>query len=597
MNLKKKLELLPSKCGVYLMKDKEGGIIYIGKAGSLRERVRSYFSSARYLSPRMEMMVSQVSDFEYILTDSEVEALILECNLIKKHRPYYNVNLKDDKSYPYIRITDEEFPSIFPTRVLKENGSRYFGPYTNVKALRKTLKLIHKLFPVRSCRKRLTKPLRPCLNHHIQKCLGPCSGGVRKKDYLKVIKEIILFLNGKGLQLEKELSKKMNNFAQELKFEEAARVRNQLQALEKVMEEQKISSYSKRNRDVIALAQKEGRTNTCLFSIREGKLLARDNFFLSGTEGLKREEIMANFLKRYYHEATFVPEAIILQDEIGDLESISSWLSKKRGGKVRISVPRSGEKVKLVKMAAKNALSFLEEAKAKEVLGKKEVESIKELQTYLGLEIPPRLIEAFDISNTGGKEAVGSMVSFRNGDPDKDNYRKFKIRTVEGIDDCAMIEEVLRRRYRRLLEENRPVPELILVDGGKGQLSSALKVLGELGMEGELAVLGLAKRKEDIFLPGKSPAVSLPSGSEALHLLQRIRDEAHRFAHTYHRGLRGKRIKESLLDRIPGIGEKRKRSLFLHFGSLEKIRKAKAEDLEKSGIPGKLARTILKQLK
>lgn len=597
MNLRKKLRLLPPKCGVYLMKDKEEKILYIGKAASLRERVRSYFHSSPNLSPRMEMMISRVSDFEYILTDSEVEALILECNLIKRHRPYYNVNLKDDKSYPYIKITNEEFPSLFPTRTLKENGGKYFGPYTNVKALKNTLKLIRKLFPLRSCRKKLEKPLRPCLNYHIQKCLGPCSGEVKRKDYLKVINEIILFLKGKGRELERELSKKMNNFARELKFEEAAKVKNQLAALEKVMEKQKITSCSRRSKDVLALGEKEGLVDACLFSIREGKLLARDNFFLSGTRGLARKEIMTDFVKRYYHKATFVPEEVILDNEIEDLESISSWLREKRGGRVRISVPRRGEKAKLVKMAAKNASSFLEEAKVKEVLSKKETASVKELQAYLGLEAAPLLIEAFDVSNIGGKEAVGSMVSFKNGDPDKENYRKFRIKTVKGIDDYAMIEEVLRRRYRRLLEENRPLPELILVDGGKGQLSSALKVLRELRMEEEVAVLGLAKRKEEIFLPGKSQAVSFPSGSGALRLLQRIRDEAHRFAHTYHRGLRDKRVKESLLNGIPGIGEKRKRNLLLHFGSPEKIRKGKMEDFKKIGIPRTLARKILERLK
>jgi excinuclease ABC subunit C len=566
MNLKKKLELLPAKCGVYLMKDKKEKILYIGKAGSLRERVRSYFHSSRYLSPRMEVMVSQVSDLEYILTDSEVEALILECNLIKKHRPYYNVNLKDDKSYPYIKITNEEFPSIFPTRTLKEGEAiRYFGPYTNVKALKKTLKLIHKLFPLRSCRKKLGKPLRPCLNYHIRKCLGPCSGEVKREDYLKVINEIILFLDGRGLQLKKELSQEMNNFARGLKFEEATRVRDQLRALEKVMEEQKISSYSKRNRDVIALGQKHGRSNACLFSIREGKLLARDNFLLSGARGLEKKAVMTDFIKRYYHKASFIPEEVILENEIGDLESISCWLAKKRGGKVKIHVPRRGEKAKLVKMAAKNALSFLEEARVKEMLG-------------------------------AGKEAVGSMVSFKNGEPNKESYRKFKIKTVEGIDDYAMMEEVLRRRYKRVLEENKPLPDLILVDGGKGQLSSALKVLKELGIR-ELPVLGLAKKKEEVFLPGKTRAISLPPGSGSLRLLQRVRDEAHRFAHTYYRGLREKKVKESLLDQIPGMGEKRKRSLLLHFGSLEKIRKAGVEDLKKLGISQRLARKISEKLK
>jgi excinuclease ABC subunit C len=438
---------------------------------------------------------------------------------------------------------------------------------------------------------------RPCLNYHIQKCLGPCSGEVQREDYLKVINEVILFLDGRGLQLEKELSQKMNNFAQELKFEEATRIRDQLQALEKVMEEQKITFYSKRNRDVIALGQKHGRTNACLFSIREGKLIARDNFLLTGTQDLERKEIMTNFIKRRYHKATFVPEEIILEEKIEDLESISSWLSKKRGGKVKIHFPKRGEKLKLVKMAAKNALSFLEESKVKEMLSKKEAQSIRELQTDLGLEVSPLLISAFDISNIGGKEAVGSMVSFKNGEPNKESYRKFKVKTVEGIDDYAMMEEVLRRRYKRVLEENKPLPDLILVDGGKGQLSSALKVLKELGIKEEVPVLGLAKRKEEVFLPGKSRAISLPPDSESLRLLQRIRDEAHRFAHTYHRDLREKKVKESLLDEIPGIGEKRKRSLLLHFGSLKRIRKAKIEDFKKLGISQKLARKILEKLK
>ncbi len=472
MNLKKKLEILPAKCGVYLMKDKREKILYIGKAVSLKERVRSYFQSSRYFSPKIRAMVSQISDIEYILTDSEVEALILECNLIKKYRPYYNISLKDDKSYPYIEITlGEDFPSIFLTRTLKKDGSRYFGPYTNVKAVKQTLKLIHRLFPVRSCRKKLVKFDRPCLSYHLKECLGPCSGKVKKEDYLKVINEIILFLNGRGEQLVKTLRRKMEGFSHKLKFEEAARIKNQISALEKVMETKENASFSK--------------------------------------EGFK----------------------------------------------------------------GKN--------------------SVKELQNYLAFKTLPLLIEAFDVSNIKGKEAVGAVVVFKNGEPAKEKYRKFRIKSVVGIDDYKMIEEVIKRHYQKVLKEEGILPDLILVDGGKGQLSSALKVLKELDISEKVSVLGLAKKWEEIFLPQRSEPIILPPDSSALHLLQHIRDEAHRFAHRYHRVLRKKRVKESILDTIIGVGEKRKKALFLRFGSIEKIRKATREDLEK--VPG-VSKEIAKKI-
>ncbi|ADL08200.1 excinuclease ABC subunit UvrC [Thermosediminibacter oceani] len=586
-----RIESFPEKPGVYIMKDKNGKVIYVGKAVSLKNRVRSYFKAGDSLPPKVSSMVSHIDDIEYIVTDSEVEALILECNLIKFYKPKYNILLKDDKQYPYIKITlNEPFPRIEVVRKIKKDGARYFGPYVNAGAMREAIDVLRKIFPVRSCKKDLSRvPLkeRPCLNYHINRCLAPCQGNLQKEEYGELIKNVVMFLEGRQEALLNHLREKMEQAAQSLDFETAAVYRNQIQALQKLLEKQKIVSTDMVDQDVIAMARGFDTACVMVFFVREGKLTEREPFILKNTDGAERKEILTSFIKQFYDTASFIPKEIILEEEIDDRDTIESWLSGKKGSKVKITIPKRGEKKQLAEMVAENARAYLEQRESAEERERiRNQKAMEELKISLGLEDIPRRIEAFDISNTQGSESVASMVVFEEGIPKKEDYRKFRIKTVEGPNDFESMKEAVYRRFKRGLEGDekfRDFPDLLVIDGGKGQLRYAREALRELNLD-YIPTIGLAKEFEHIFIEGRDEPLILPRDSQALYLLQRVRDEAHRFAVTYHRKLRTRRNLKSVLEDIPGIGEARRKALLKAFGSLEAIKKATPEELSK--VPG-----------
>ena len=600
--LEEKLIQLPESPGVYFFKDYRGKIIYVGKAKSLRHRVRSYFQSPRNRGPKMRALISKIDDLEFIVTDSEVEALILEANMVKEYKPRYNVTLKDDKSFPYIRVTNEDFPRIFPTRKIVKDGSRYFGPYTDVHTMRDLLKTVRRIFPIRSCNYRLdpqtvmARKIKLCLDYYIHRCSGPCQGLISVDDYKKMVEQMVRFIEGKNTMVVSELRKQMEQFAQQQRFEEAARVRDQIEAIEIFRSKQKMVSTDEIDRDIVAVYHEDEDACGVVFKVREGKIIGRQHFFLQGVQEKSVAEILKSFLQQYYLKIQFLPAEIFLPFEIEDLDDFEKWLSKKHDAQVKLIVPKIGEKAKLMQMAMQNAKLLLEELNLQKMKAKEEYvpNSVKALQEALHLPNPPRRIEAFDISNLAGTHAVGSMVTFVNGRPYKSGYRHFKIKTVEGIDDFAMMKEVIGRRYRRVLQEQEQMPDLILVDGGKGQLSSALESLRKLGVENQ-PIAALAKRLDEVFIPGISSPQNIPHGSPGLKLLQRIRDESHRFAISYHRKLRGKEMVSSVLDEIEGIGEVRKNRLLQSFGSIEKIKQASVEELVKVGvIPKNVAEKVWK---
>lgn len=573
--IQEKLQLLPDKPGVYLMKNEDGRIIYVGKAINLKNRVRSYFQSSRNHSPKVRAMVEKIATFEYIITTSEIEALILECNLIKRHRPRYNISLKDDKTYPYIKVTlAEPYPRVHITRRVMKDGGRYFGPYTNAGAVHETLRLLKKLFPIRSCR-RMDSP-RPCLEYHIKRCLAPCTGKVSSEQYHQMIEDICLFLEGRSDQVARSLEKKMTEAAEEFRFEQAARLRDQLVAVKKVQEKQNIVTGSG-DQDVIGMARVPNNVCMQVFFIRSGKMVGRDHYLLRGSESEEDNAILTAFVKQYYARAAFVPREVLLPFAPEEQELLTEWLSEKKESKVMLHVPQRGTKKDIVTMACDNARLVLDEEEKKRLPNEAEDEDVvEELRRYLGLVKPPYRMECFDISHTQGTETVASMVVFEGGRAKKSDYRKFRLRTVEGKpDDFRSMEEVVLRRYRGLVE---PLPDLIIIDGGKGQLSSALKIIRGVGLT-DVPVVGLAKQFEYIFREGESDPVILPRHSKALYLVQQIRDEAHRFAITYHRKLRAKRNLASVLDHIVGIGPKRRQSLWKTFGSLDAMREASVEEL------------------
>jgi excinuclease ABC subunit C len=582
MDLEEKLARLPDHPGVYLMRDAKGEIIYVGKAASLKNRVRSYFRGQH--PPRTQVLVSHIADFEYILTDNEVEALILECNLIKEHRPRYNVSLKDDKSYPYIKITtQEQFPRLQITRSLVRDGSRYFGPYTNVGALRETLKLLRGLFPVRTCRETpLQHRSRPCLNAHINRCLAPCSGKVSPEAYREAVDNIILFLEGKHTTLVKELKEQMEAAAERLEFEKAARLRDQLRAVQEVCARQKITDAGGDDADAVAFAREGEAALGLIFFSRGGKVIGRDHFFLTGTEGLSRGEIMAALLKEYYSRGVEIPPQILLHDEPDDAATIASWLGRLRGGRVELKVPKRGSKLKLLQLVHENAVSLLQEhllARQRQEEGGKA--ALMELQQALGLPRLPRRMEAYDISNFQGSSPVGAMAVFVDGRPLTSAYRRFQIKTVKGPNDFASLQEVLSRRFRRAAGQDprfAELPDFVLIDGGLGQLHAAREVMAAMGVAA-IPTFALAKEEELLFREGSPEPVRLPRDSRALQLLQHLRDEVHRFAITYHRQKREKGAYRSVLDDIPGVGPKRKRALLRHFGSVTRISQATLEEL------------------
>jgi len=595
-----RIATFPEKPGVYIMKDKKNRIIYIGKAVSLKNRVRSYFQSPKNLPTKVASMVSKIEDIEYIVTDSEVEALILECNLIKFNRPKYNILLRDDKQYPYIKVTlNEPFPRLLVVRRVKKDGAKYFGPFADAGAMRDAIDVIRKIFPLRSCKKDLSDiPLkeRPCLNFHIKRCLAPCQGNISEEEYREIMKNVVMFLEGKQETLIGKLKQKMQEAAENLDFERAAVLRDQILSLEKVLEKQKIVSTDMLDQDYIAMAR--GMDEVCIqvFFIREGKLVQREPFMIKNTDGVDRREILTSFIKQFYDNVSFMPKQIILDEEIDDRDTIEEWLTQKKGQKVEILIPKRGEKKKLAEMVAENAAIYLEQKESAEEREKLRLKTaLKELQTYLNLDDEPNRIEAFDISNTQGTESVASMVVFEAGVPKKEDYRKFKIKTIEGPNDFESIKEAVSRRFKRALaqdEKFRDLPDLLLIDGGKGQLRFAREALKELGFE-YITTIGLAKEFEHIFVEGKDDPIILPRDSEALYLLQRIRDEAHRFAITYHRSLRTKRNLTSVLDDIPGIGKVRRMSLLNTFGSIQAIKTATVEELAKApGMNIKAAQTV-----
>jgi excinuclease ABC subunit C len=595
MDLNTKLQNLPAKPGVYLMKDGSGRIIYVGKAKSLKNRVRAYFHDTPPFHPKISALISRISDFDILATDSEMEALILEANLVKEYKPRYNVNLKDDKRYPYLKVTGEPFPRVLVVRRVKQDDARYFGPYTNVKAMRHTVRILRRIFPVRSCNYALPshRKVKLCLDYHIKRCLGPCQGKVSQDDYAEIIKDVLLFLSGRNNLLREQLQEKMSQYSAGEEFEKAAYVRDQIKALKSVMEKQKVSDIDAADRDIIALARHKKDISVVVLQIREGILIGRQNFHLTSLKETADAEIWSTFLRRYYMHSSIIPPEIILPTQVADQKMIEDWLSSKREGKVRVIIPQRGDKFKLLEMASYNARLSLDELLLQRSEAKKKVPPpVRSLKKDLYLPAPPRGIAAFDVSNLGSQDAVGSLVFFRDGRPLKSRYRRFKIKTVAGQDDFAMMAEVVRRYFNRLTEEKKEYPDLVLIDGGKGQLSSAVNTLHELGIDKQ-SVAALAKRLDEVFLPNRSEPLMIPKGSASLRLLQRIRDEAHRFAVGYHRKLRKRRTMRSELDEIPGVGPSRRRSLLKRFGSVKEIKGANLDDLMGvEGINRKVAKNI-----
>ena len=571
--------LLPDKPGVYLMRDVAGKIIYVGKAVNLKNRVRSYFQQ-RGLSPKTEALVARIQSFETIVTASEIEALILECNLIKKHRPRYNISLRDDKTYPFVKVTwSEEYPRVYPTRRVEKDGAKYYGPYASAGAMHETLALLKRLFPLRSCRSMDAR--RPCLEYHINRCLAPCAGMVDVETYREMVKTVCLFLEGRSTDVEKDLKRRMLAAAEEMKFELAAQLRDQLSAVRQVTEKQNIVTGAG-DQDVLGLARLGNQSCVQVFFVRSGKMVGRDRFLLSGGETESDGDVLAAFVKQYYNEVAFVPREILTPAPLPEQELLSEWLSERKNGAVKLVTPQRGTKRELVQLAGENATEVLRQRSERDAaLEGKRSAAMQELADRLEMAHLPQRIECFDISHIQGAETVASMVVFTDGEPDKSEYRRFKLRTVEGNpDDFASMQEVTLRRYRKATE---PLPDLIVIDGGKGQLSSALEVIRGVGLA-EIPVIGLAKEYEHIFRENISEPLILPRHSEALRMVQHIRDEAHRFAIGYHRKLRAKRNMVSVLDHVRGIGAKRRQALWKHFGTIEKMRQASVEEL--AAAPG-----------
>jgi excinuclease ABC subunit C len=588
--LEEKLHRVLQKPGVYLLKDAGNIILYVGKAKNLRNRLRSHFKPGNKEDLRHRRLMARVCDFEVIVTDSEVEALILEANFVKEHRPRYNVDLKDDKSYPYIRVTSEPYPRVFITRKIVKDGSRYFGPYTDAGNMRQLMTAVRRIFPIRTCQFRISsdsirqKKHTVCLNYHIGRCRGPCEDLVSREEYCGFVQQVVAFVQGKNKQLVEDLTQRMQQMARQQHYEEAAFLRNEIRSISTFQAKQKVVDETLADRDLITVAAGDGDGVGVVFNVREGKITNRQHFFLKGAENVLDEEIVASFLKQYYLRADWIPDEVFIQMDVSERINIQSWLSGKKGKKVVVTAPKKGKKKQLMTMCWKNAQLLLEEIRIqKSQSGEWIAPSVRALQKDLHLAVPPKRIEAFDISNTAGKDAVASLVVFENGKPVKSEYRKYKIRTVDGIDDYRMMAEVVERRLSRLIKETKDLPDLILVDGGKGQLSAAMGVITKLELPNQ-SVIGLAKRLEEVFIPGISDPQNIPKSSPSLHLLQRVRDEAHRFAVQYHRSLRQKRIVKSVLDDIPTIGEARRGALIKTFGSVKGIRNASVDDI--ANVPG-----------
>jgi excinuclease ABC subunit C len=604
MVLDERLRTLATEPGVYLMKNAAGEVIYVGKAASLRSRVRSYFGSRKGMDGKTRELVSQIADFEVIRTDTASEALILENELIKRHQPKYNVMLRDDKSYPYIRITNEPFPQVISTRRVVHDGSRYFGPYTSAASVNRTLELLNKLFPYRACDIEITgNASRPCLYYHIGRCLGPCIGAVSEEQYGGVIKKVELFLEGRSDELLPDLQREMDEAAEELDFERAARIRDEIRSIEHVLERQKVAPGKGFTFDVLAVARGQG-GDACVqvAFVREGKMLGSEHFLMTGARiDDEPGAILSSFVSQFYEDAALVPRELVLEHPIEDEELVQGWLAQRRGGPVRLTYPKRGPRRALVEMVAKSAEESLNQERVRWLNDQQRtMMALTELSDRLQLERLPRRIECYDISNLQGTNPVASMVVFEDGKPKKSEYRKFRIKDVEGQNDFAMMQEVLRRRFKRAADQEstqewRELPDLVIVDGGKGQLNAALDVLREL--EVSVPIVGLAKENEEIFVPGRRDPIILPRDAQSLFLVQRVRDEAHRFAVTFHRQRRQKSSFSSALDSLKGVGPRRKKALLKAFGSAKRIREASVEDLARvEGIGPALAEQIKAEL-
>ncbi len=602
-NIEDELKKLPSQPGVYLMHDAKDEIIYVGKAISLKNRVRQYFQSSRNKSAKIEQMVSRIARFEYIVTDSEMEALVLECNLIKEHQPRYNTMLKDDKAYPYIKVTvGEDFPRVMLARTMKKDKNRYFGPYTSAGAVKDTIDLIHKLYKIRTCSRNLPRDTgkeRPCLNYHIKQCDAPCQGYISKEEYGENIRQVLEFLNGRYDGVLKNLEEKMQAASDAMDFEKAIEYRDLLSSVKQVAQKQKITSSNMEDRDIIAMARDDMDAVVQVFFVREGKLIGRDHFRMSVAAAETKGQILSSFVKQFYAGTPFLPKELWVQYELEDTELISQWLSARKGQKVRITVPKKGDKERLVELAEKNAALVLiqdnERNKREEM---RTIGAMNQVAQWLGLENVRRM-EAFDISNISGYESVGSMAVFENGRPKRSDYRKFRIKTVTGPNDYASMKEVLTRRFTHGMEEEKKLknqgvekefgsftrfPDLLMMDGGKGQVNIALEVLEQLGLS--IPVCGMVKddshRTRGLYY--QNVEIPVDRHSEGFRLITRIQDEAHRFAIEYHRSLRSKSQVRSILDEIPGIGETRRKALMRSFQSLDDVREASVEEL--CQVPG-----------
>lgn len=616
-NVQTLLKKLPTTPGVYLHKDKHGAIIYVGKAINLRSRVRSYFRET-VDSIKTAHLRREIADIETISTDSELEALLLENTLIKKHLPRYNIRLKDDKRYPYIKVHwQDDFPKVTVTRRMKRDGSRYFGPYTSVWAVHQTLDMLRKIFPYLTCDRVITgNDSRACLYYDIKLCSAPCIGVVNREQYRAMIRELMDFLNGRSDHIIKNIETKMTQAAENLQFEKAAEYRDQLTAVTKIVSKQKVISAAHTDQDVIAFAREKGDACVQVFFIRHGKLIGREYFMLEGTEGEEDATVLQDFLTQFYDEAAHIPKEVLLPHEVSEAMVIEEWLKQKRSTKVTLQVPQRGVKKELVDMAARNAADTLHTLRQQwDADRSKHVTAITELQEALNLPTPPARIECYDISHTQGTQTVGSMVVFVQGAPKKSDYRRFNVQTV-GNDDYGAMKEVLSRRFQRYKDSlagelHDPsqigkqkketawalLPDLLIVDGGKGQLSMAVDVLKEFGLENEVPLAGLAKQEEELFVPGQSRSILLSRRSEALYLVQRVRDEAHRFANEGHRKRRAKVGVASVLDSVPGVGPKRRKILLTHFGSLDELRKAPVEEIASvPGVPYDVAEAIKSHL-
>lgn len=613
--IKSILATLPDKPGCYLMKDADGTIIYVGKAINLKNRVRSYFQQSSDHTYKTRQMVRKIRDIEWIVVASELEALILEMNLIKLHRPFYNVRLKDDKRYPYIKVHwADPFPKLSVTRNMVNDGSRYFGPYTSVWAVHQTLDILRKIFPYLTCAREITgNDERACLYYDIKLCSAPCIGAVNQEEYRQMIDDLCRFLEGRTDPIMNRLKEAMTQASENLDYEKAAVYRDQIQAIDRVVERQKIISDERQDSDVIAMARSKGEACVQVFFIRSGKLIGREYFILEGTEAEENSEILEEFVKQFYSQAAYVPNKVMLPQEVEEARIIKEWLNTRRGGeKVQLTVPKRGQGKELIQMAAENARETLKSLEIRWKADKdRQHQALGEIQAVLGMVEIPNRIECYDISNTQGTSSVGSMVVFEQGVPAKKNYRRFNIKTVNQPDDFASMREVLKRRLSRYITEQQQkdqpgykpdlafslLPDLLIVDGGKGQLRQAIEILEEFGLQGEFTIAGLAKQEEELFLPGKSDSVRLDDHSQGFYLVQRIRDEAHRFAITAHRNQRGKIGLASRLDVIPGVGPARRKELINRFGSIDGILAASVEEISQiKGISKEMAQAIKAQL-